>query len=277
MFSIKHFITTILLTGTLLAQFGKVNVIFDNRLLKVHEQQNLLPLKEEISRFIRTTRWDEDYSDLKIPLTIQFIFEGAAQKGSQETYLCQVLFSNGSDQRYFDKSVQFPYGQGGGLYFDLVLFDPLSSFLAYYVNLVLAGEMDTYEPNGGTRVYELCREIALRGTSSEYSRGWSDRVKLANDMSSNFGLRKAKFSYYYAMDLFEDGNMDESIVELKKMIKGLDEVYDRSPREHYTMLFLKAHTKELAKSLQILGQKNILKDMMELDPDNIDIYKRALD
>ncbi len=273
----KHFTITVLISSVLFAQFGKVNVIFDNRLLKVHEQQNLLPLKDDISRFVLTTRWDEDYNDLKIPLTIQFIFEGAAQKGSQETYLCQVLISNGTDQRYFDKSVQFPYGQGGGLYFDLVQFDPLSSFLSYYVNLILAGEMDTYEPNGGTRIYELCREIALRGTSSEYSRGWSDRVKLANDMSSNFGLRKAKFSYYYAMDLFKDGNMDESILEFKNMIKGLDEVYDRSPREHYTLLFLKAHAKELAKVLQILGQKNMMRDMMELDPDNLDIYKKGLD
>lgn len=260
-----------------IAQFGKVNVIFDNRLLKVHEQQNLLPLKEDIVRFVGSTRWDEEYSDLQIPLTVQFIFEGAAQKGSQETYLCQVLFSNGTDQRYFDKSVQFPYGQGGSLFFDLVQFDPLSSFLAFYVNLVLASEMDTYEPNGGTRIYEICREIALRGTASEFSRGWSDRVRLTNDLSSNFGLRKAKFSYYYSMDLFKDGNMDEAVLEFQNMIKGLDEVYDRSPREHYTMLFLKAHTNDLARVLQLLGQKSMLKDMMELDPDNLDIYKNALD
>jgi hypothetical protein len=32
----------------------------------------------------------------------------------------------------------------------------------------------------------------------------------------------------------------------------------------------------LAKVLQLLGQKNMLKDMMELDPDNLEIYKQAL-
>jgi hypothetical protein len=61
------------------------------------------------------------------------------------------------------------------------------------------------------------------------------------------------------------------------MIKGLDEVYDRSAREHYTMLFLKAHINELTNVLQLLGQKNMLRDMMELDPDNLEIYKKALD
>lgn len=272
----RRILITLLFTCCAYSQFGEVKVVFDNRLLKIHEQQNILPLKQDIARYIKTTRWDEDYSDLKIPLHIQFIFEGAAQKGAQETYLCQVLIATGTHQRYFDKSVQFPYGQGGTLYFDMVQFDPLSSFLAFYVNLVLAGEMDTYEPNGGTRIYELCREIALRGTASEFSRGWSDRSKLANNVSINFGLRKAKFSYYYAMELFQDGNVDEAVLEFKNMIKGLDEVYDRSPREHYTMLFLKAHTNELAKILQLMGQKNMLKDMMELDPDNLEIYKQAL-
>jgi len=276
MMSTRLICITLLFSCITYGQFGEVKVIFDNRLLKVHNQQNISPLKQDIIRYIKTTRWDEDYSDLDIPLHIQFIFEGAAQKGAQETYLAQVLFSTGTDQRYFDKSVQFPYGQGGTLYFDIVQFDPLSSFLAYYVNLILAGEIDTYEPMGGTRIYEISREIAIRGTASDFSRGWSERAKLVDNVSTNFGLRKAKLSFYYAMELFRDGEMDDAIVEFKKMIKGFDEVYDRFPREHYTILFLKAHTNELAKILQLLGQKSMLRDMMELDPDNLEIYKKAL-
>ncbi len=273
----KQIFISFLLNCLVYGQFGNVKVVFDNQLLKVYEQQNVFPLQQDIARFIASTRWDEEYSDLNIPLHIQFIFEGAAQKGAQETYLAQVLFSNGTDQRFFDKSVQFPYGQGGTLYFDIVLFDPLASLLAFYTNLILAGEMDTYEPMGGTRTYEISREIALRGTASEYSRGWSDRAKLVNDMSTNYGLRKAKFSYFYAIDLFKNGELDDAVKEFGNMIKGLDEVYDRFSKEHYTSLFLKAHANDLAKMLQLLGRKNMLKDMMELDPDNLEIYQAALD
>jgi len=189
----KQILISFLFTCLTYGQFANVKVIFDAQLLKVYERQNVIPLQQDVIRFIETTRWNEEYSDLNIPLHIQFIFEGSAQKGAQETYLAQVLFSNGTDQRYFDKSVQFPYGQGGTIYYDLVQFDPLSSFLAFYANLILAGEIDTYEPLGGTSTYEIAREIALRGTASEYSRGWSDRIELVNDMSINFGLRKARF------------------------------------------------------------------------------------
>lgn len=276
LFKMKTILNIMVFTGLLFAQFGEIKIEFDNRLLKVYEQQNLLPLKQDITRFIKTTRWDEEYSDLKIPLNIQFIFEGRAQKGSLETYLAQVLITNGTDQRYFDKSVQFHSGKSSALYYDVVQFDPLASLLAFYVNLVLAGEIDTYQPNGGTRIYEICREIALRGSASEYSRGWADRLKLANDLSANFGLRKAKFAYYYGMDLLKDSKMEEAIVEFNNMTKGLYEVYDRSAKEHYTMLFLKAHCGELAKVLPILGQKKILKELMVLDPDNGEVYKKAI-
>lgn len=273
----KQIFINLLLVCLVYGQFENVKVVFDNGLLTVSERQNILPLEQNIVRFIESTRWDEEYNDLKIPLHIQFIFEGVAQKGAQETYLAQVLFSNGTDQRFFDKSFQFPYGQGISLYFDLVEFDPLASFLAFYANLILAGEMDTYEPMGGTRIYEISREIALRGTASEFSRGWSYRAKLVDDLSTNFGLRKAKYFYFYAMDLFNEGELDHAVKEFGNMIKGLDEVYDRFLKEHYTTFFLKAHFNDLTKVLQLLGQKNMLKDMMELDPDNLKIYKAALD
>ena len=100
----KQIFTSLLFTCLVYGQFGNVKVVFDNDLLKAYEQQNVLPLKLDIANFIQSTRWDEEYSDLKIPLHIQFIFEGVAQKGAQETYMAQVLFSNGTDQRFFDKS-----------------------------------------------------------------------------------------------------------------------------------------------------------------------------
>jgi phage-related protein len=96
-------------------------------------------------------------------------------------------------------------------------------------------------------------------------------------MSINFGLRKARFSYYYGMDLFNNGNIDDAVKEFEKMIKGLDEVNDRFSKEHYTTFFLKTNVNNLVEVLGLLGQKNMLRDMMELDPDNMKIYQAALD
>ena len=95
-------------------------------------------------------------------------------------------------------------------------------------------------------------------------------------MSSNYVLGKDRVAYYYALDLFKDGEIEESIKQFNAMIKGIDEVYDRIPREHYTLYFLKSHAKELSQILQILRQDGILQSLIDLDPSNRDIYEEGL-
>lgn len=249
---------------------------FDDRLLKGNERQILFTLESELMRFYTNTNWDDEFSDLSIPLSIHIVFEGVTPKGAVQTVLAQALFTSGTDQRYYDSGVQFIYNTAGSIYFDPVLFDPLSSFFAFYGYLILASEIDTYIPVGGTAHFESARNIALRGNSSDYSRGWKDRLQLCDNLSENFGLRKAKFSYYYAMELLQTGEPERSVEELENMITGLDEVYDRYPRERYTLYFLNNHARTLADALSLLGQEEILYSLKDLDTDNEAIYDSAL-
>ena len=269
-------IALMILVGVSFAQFGKIDVTFDDRLLRDSDRQHLQSLQDEIKWFFQNTSWDDDYSDLAIPLYIQIIFDGTSSKGSEQIYLAQALFSNGLDQRYFDKSVQFTYNDGSSLYFDEVVFEPLASFLAYYANLILAGEADTYEPKGGNRFYETARNIALRGSSSDYPPGWAERVRVENLLSGNHGLRKVRLATYFGIELFEYGKIEASAKQFIKMIAGLDEVHLQSPRDHYTKLFMDGHAEKLTEVLSILQLKSVLDDLVELNPDNQEIYERGL-
>ena len=256
--------------------FASVDVTLDDRLLRSEEKQDVINLKNDIQRFFLSTTWDDNYSDLSIPIYVQIIFEGVTQKGNESIYNCQALFSNGGDLRYFDKSVQFYYNSGNSLYYDPVLFEPLTGFLAYYAHLILAGEIDTYEFNGGNGSFELARDIALRGSSSEYRKGWGSRTTLVDNLNRNIGLRKARLAWYIAMDLFKDGNMDGVIQELNTMLDGLAQSYRELGRDNYTQYFMKVNSDKIAKMLSMLGQKEFLRDMKELDPDRRDIYQSAL-
>ena len=258
------------------AQFGTVDISFDTRLLSDGDRQQLLPLKDEIKRFFQNTEWDEEYSDLEIPLHVQIEFEGTSSKGSEQLYLSQALFSNGIDQRYFDKSFQFTYNESGSLYYDAVLFNPLSSFLAFYANIILAGEADTYEPRGGNRFYEIARAIAIRGAASDYQRGWAKRIRTEYLLSSNHGLRKVRLATYYGIELFEYGKLESATKQFHNMIAGLDEAHSQTPRDHYTILFMDGHAEKLTEIFSILQLNSILNDLIELDTDNREIYKRGL-
>ena len=274
---ITQFITVITLCSTLCAQFGKIQVSFDDRLLKGNERQILFTLESEIKRFYSSTIWDNEFEDLSIPIAIHIVFEGVTSKGAVQTVLAQSLFTSGRDQRYYDSGFQFIYNDAVSIHFDPVLFDPLASFFSYFGYLILASKVDTYIPRGGNGHFEIARNISHRGNASDYSRGWKERLQLCDVLSENFGLRKAKFAYYYAMELLSFGEPDRAVDEFNNMISGLDEVYDRYPRERYTLYFLNNHSKSLANSLSILGLKEILYTLKELDTDNEEIYEEALE
>lgn len=259
------------------AQFASVDITFDDRLLRSDEKQEIFTLQEEINRFFTSTVWDEVYNDLDINLHIQIIFESAQSKGNVRTFNCQALFSNGSDLRYFDKSVQFYYNSGTSMYFDPVLFEPLPGFLAFYAFLILAGEIDTYEFNGGNGSYEIAREIALRGSASDYKKGWGNRISIVDDLTRNIGLRKARLSWYIALDLIKEGDIEGALSELTQVLDGIEKSYNDVGRDHNTQYFLNVQSGLIAKTLSQMGQKEMLKDMKELDPDRREIYHDALD
>ena len=266
-----------LLSTSLSAQFGSAKIEFDDRLLRSDEKYDLINLREDISQFFINTAWDKDYSDLNIPLHIQIVFEGAASKGNVKTYLCKALFSNGSELRYFDTGAQFFYNPGSSLYFDLVLFEPLSAFLAFYAHLILAGVIDTYDYRGGNAAYEVAREIGLRGASSEYQKGWNSRISLVDDISKNSGLRDARLSYYIGKDLLNEGNIEESIKEFNHMLDYLEKSYTDFGREQSTQYFMKIHSGFLAETFSKLGRRDLLIDLKQLDHDNNELYKLYLD
>ena len=274
---ITFFITFVFFINKVFGQFASVEITLDDRLLRSEEKQEILNLKNDIKRFFLSTTWDDNYVDLEIPVYIQIIFEGVTEKGNESIYNCQVLFSDGGDLRYFDKSVQFYYNSGSSLYYDPVLFEPLTGFLAYYAHLLLAGEIDTYEFNGGNSSFELARDIALRGSSSEYKKGWGSRVTLVDNLNRNIGLRKARLAWYIAMDLFKEGDMDGVLEEVNTMLDGLEQSYRDLGRDNHTQYFMKVQSDKIAEILSMLGRTELLKDMKELDPDRRYVYQSALD
>jgi len=281
MLDIPYFLTMrillslLVLSSTALTQFGKVEVTIDDRLLRESERQELSILRDEVTRFFAGRIWNEDFQGLKIPLHISIAFQGVAQKGGLKTFHAQALISDAMDIRYFDKAVQFYFSPGGAIHFDPVVFDPLGNFLAFYAYAVMAGYMDTYDFYGGNHAYDQAREIALRGIASDFPKGWSTRIQLLKEVTGNKGLREARFAYYVAVDLFDQGKPDEALKEFGFMMNGLKKVVYGFPvgRMQY---FLKAHAIDITHKLTILGQEESLKYLADVDPERKNIYLKNI-
>ena len=255
------------------AQFKEATVSFDDRLLRDDEKSSLFNLKNSMQKFYVDSVWNDEYRDLEIKLNIQIIFEGNANAGSSEAFLIQSLFSNNMDLHFFDKGSQFSLSQNSSLYYDSVYYDPLSSLLGFYGNIILGAELDTWSSLGGSQHYEKARSIAVRATASNFSRGWEQRLLLINLLTDNVGLRKLRFSTYLTYELFDNGDIDECLLALEQVIKNLDEVFNNYSQENYTNMFMKYHGPKIGEVMEKLGQKEMLLELQDLDSQRTSIYK----
>ena len=258
------------------AQFKEASVSFDDRLLKADEKTSLFQLQNNIKQFYEYTVWNEEYRDLEININIQLLFEGNANIGSTQSYGIQSLFSNNTDLHFFDKGSSFILSQNNALYYDSVYFDPLSSLLGFYGNIILGAELDTWSNLGGSSHYEKARSIAVRSNASNFSRGWDQRIVLINLLTENVGLRKLRFSTYLTYELFDNGEIDACGEALNSVVDNLTEVVDNYNQENYTNTFLKFHGKKIGEIMQKLGQKELLREMIYLDSQRDNIYKDLL-
>ena len=269
---VKYAIILSICTG-LNAQFKDAAITFDDRLLRDDEKSSLFNLKNSMTKFYVDTVWNDEYRDLELNLNIQIIFEGNANTGSSEAYLIQSLFSNNVDLHFFDKGSQFALNQNSSLYYDSVYYDPLSSLLGFYGNIILGAELDTWSFLGGSQHYEKARSIAVRASASNFSRGWEQRLLLINLLTDNIGLRKLRFSTYLSYELFENGNVDECVQSLEELINNLDEIFDNYSQENYTNMFMKYHGPKIGEIMEKLGQKEMLLELQDLDSQRSNIYK----
>ena len=271
--NIYKYALILILVSRLNAQFKEANITFDDRLLRDDEKSSLFNLKSAMQRFYVDTAWNDEYQDLELKLNIQIIFEGNANTGSSESFLIQSLFSNNQDLHFFDKGSQFSLSQNSSLYYDSVYYDPLSSLLGFYGNIILGAELDTWSSLGGSQHYEKARSIAVRASASNFSRGWEQRLLLINLLTDNGGLRKLRFSTYLTYELFDNGNIDDCITVLDELIKNLNEIYNNYSQENYTNMFMKYHGPKIGEIMEKLGQKEMLSKMQYLDSQRSNIYK----
>ena len=271
--NIYKYALILILVSRLNAQFKEANITFDDRLLRDDEKSSLFNLKSAMQRFYVDTAWNDEYRDLELKLNIQIIFEGNANTGSSESFLIQSLFSNNMDLHFFDKGSQFSLSQNSSLYYDSVYYDPLSSLLGFYGNIILGAELDTWSLLAGSQHYEKARSIAVRASASNFSRGWEQRLLLINLLTDNVGLRKLRFSTYLTYELFDNGNIDDCITVLDELIKNLNEIYNNYSQENYTNMFMKYHGPKIGEIMEKLGQKEMLSKMQYLDSQRSNIYK----
>ena len=264
---------------SLKAQFIEVSVQIDVDQLKQNEQQPIIGIEQAIQQFFLNSEWGNDVDDLDIIADIHLSFLSTVTIANEENYQAQIMFTNRQDQRLFAKDTKFPYYQGRSLSLT-GLFDPLSSLLAFYGYMLIAGELDTYGLLEGSAYYAKANSVAATALREPRTGGiWNNRIKYVEELTQNQDGRRAKSYFYQAIEAIAAEKPDPKLmkVALGNFYKSIDRVVQREGLDRVTAMFLNGHAEELAEMLVAAQMWTELEEMVVLNPDSGRIYKAALE
>lgn len=178
-----------------------------------------------------------------------------------------------------DKDIDFKYLEFQNLTFDANSFDSnLLSIMAFYSNLIVGLDADTFSLEGGSKSLENAQNIATLAQQSQI-KGWSqsdktqNRYFLINDMLSPtfVAFRKTMYEYHLkALDKMAD-NPKEAKENIKIALKTLSEIADTRPNAYLTRVFFDAKADEIL-SIYADGPKvdvtEVINSLNRLSPTN---------
>jgi len=245
--------------------------------LSPKEQQDLKNLARDIEFYINEFEYTDEGYDLDFEMKIQIFIESVSVAGSDRLFHAKVAITNNYDQRYFDKRWTFVYAPNEPLFHGGV-FHTITSFLDFYVYLLLGGEFDLIEPLSGSKYYNAAREIATRGKNSSYSQGWRTREIRIDDLTSNWRLREAKGNYSdFLYLLYDEEKPSEALLKLKSFMKLYKDIFDINSLDKYSMEFLNAHLNELNTAVYGYRDESLYRELMSFNPTNEKKYQVYID
>ena len=171
---------------------------------------------------------------------------------------------------YNDKDFSFKYVEYEALIFNPNSFDSnLIAVVAYYANLIIGLDGDTFSSLGGSDAYTAAQQIVATAQGSGY-RGWSqsdgnqNRYFLVNDLvSNNFTpLREALFDYHSKGLDKMSGDLKTSKEQIKTALIGLEKVNAVRPNNIVTRMFFDGKSDEIV-AIFSGGPKMEISDLLE--------------
>lgn len=220
-------------------------------------------LETSLTDFVNKTRWtnkkfkQNEKIDCTIFITVSSYgsdqFVATIQVGSSRpiynsSYVSPVLNFN-------DKDFSFKYVEYENLTYNPNSFDSnLISVIAYYANVIIGLDADTYELNSGKEYYQQAQEIVNIAQQSSY-KGWSqndggnqNRFFFVNDLMSGTydPIKVALYNYHInGLDVMAD-NVTKGKEGVKQALLNLDKMNAIRPNAFLTRVFFDAKADEIS-------------------------------
>jgi hypothetical protein len=286
---------------SLLILFFSANIISQELNCRVEANYQNLPVNNRelltefagvIENYMNTTRFtNEDFAQ-KIDCSLSIFFTGAS---SDVDYSAQIVIvsqrpifnstKNSPILTVNDGQWQFKYQKGQALYSNQTTFDPLTSFLDFYANIIIGMDADTFEEFGGTVYFKRALDIANTASTSITNFGWLPSSSVYNRnglvteiLNSKYSFfRSSLFDYHYGLDYY---SKDKQLGQQKmvSLIEVLWKMYEKigSLNSVYVRTFFDAKHGEIVDYLKDYPDKEIFTKLKKIDPPHTSKYDAAI-
>lgn len=276
------------------AQEFNCEVTVNSRQISGSAYEYVTDLEDALESYINRNRWTDDTFEEfeRIKCQIQIALTSV---DDQFNYTAEAVFSvrrpiyntiqESAALVLSDNNWAFGYPRNKNLVFDELQFDDLTSFIDFYMYVILGYDYDSFEELGGSEFYSQAQDILELGRNSGAS-GWGrsigaqrNRNGLISDLiNPNYQpLREAYYRYHrYGLDQFTLDSQS-AISEVINALSTMEEAKRRTSNNYLFDIFFDTKYTEIVAMMQAadiqtrLEAYNILRDV---DPSHSTSYER---
>lgn len=283
----------LLYSNILLAQELNCKVIINVDNLPANNREILIDFASVIESYMNTTQFtDQAWDGQRIDCSLNIFFTSSS---GDNDYSAQVVVVSTrpiykSDRQspmltINDPTWSFRYVKNQALYPNQSTFDPISSFLDYYANIIIGFDWDTWADLGGTPYYKKAFDIVNLGANSGNSKGWErsnanfSRWGLCEDLLNDKyrAFREAFFVYHYGVDEYQVNkkSAQDKIVDLINVLTNMKNKMDIN--SVLMRLFFDAKNGELVQLLKGYPDPSVFEKLKKIDPPHAGKYNDLLE
>jgi hypothetical protein len=290
----KNFLIILILILSIQISGQELNcrVIVNYEKLPINNREILANFANEIETYMNKTQFTgEPFDGEKINCTMNIFFTSAS---SDIEYSAQVVVTSTrpvfkSDRQspmltINDANWNFKYEKGQPLYSNQSIYDPITSFLDFYANIIIGFDYETWEEFLGTQYFQKAFNIANLGMNSNYKKGWErtsdsyNRTILCEDLLSDKfrPFREAFYEYHYGIDLYQV-NKEEAQEHIANLVNVLNELKNKFDINSVLLrTFFDAKNGEITDLLRDYKDVNIFNKLKRIDPSHTAKYNEVL-
>lgn len=279
LFFTTFFIYNLFFNSRLNAQSIKVTVDLELNALPDEKREKLQNFKQVLEDYLNNHKWTKDEFIGEFSISWTLLLQDISVS-YEDRYKAQILVSNNSDVQYTDRRCRFAYQKGEIPAHNDNNWNSLTSLLDFYMNIIIAEEMDKFGHLLGTPYFEKSKLIAEQANFGlgQFIEGWDLRVELITDLLSEKTrkYREMKDFYFYGL-YFTKEDPTKAKTYIKEAINMLEEIIkSEDPKFKRCEKFLEAHHIEIVELFKDSNDTQFFEKMIKLDPDRANIYQEYL-